>query len=267
MRTVKFKITGRCVRDCVFCPFHHDPHMLEVADLERFFGLLRRQVFGQLVINGGEPAVHPRFFDFCAYLRQQHKGRLTLALGTNLVPFSWARGRCAKVKQTVLETFDRLEVGCDDQHRNIEYLERYAPEIVAAGVQLHVNVVADYCGQETRQRIFALRDRHGFAAGFSEVHHFCAPKALRGPDAAPCRKRTRDLLIDCKGDAFYCYLQEMARAIFNVRTVTREELEFCLRRYDPQPYAYCGCCVRYRPEGVGRSIGRVLWRGGARPAH
>jgi hypothetical protein len=267
VRSVKFKINGRCVRDCVFCPFHKTPDMLEVRDLERFFDLLGRNIFGQLVINGGEPTVHPRFFDFCAYLRQHHRGRLKLALGTNLVPFAWARGRCAGIRSAVLETFDRLEVGCDDEHRNIEYLERFAPEIVAAGVELHVNVVANYCGPETRRRIVALRDIHGFDVGFSEVHHFCTSKPLRNGDATPCRKRSRDLLISSNGDAFFCFLQEFEKPVFNLSRVTREELAYVLERYDPLAYRFCACCERYRPDDPGRALWRALrppWAGARR---
>jgi hypothetical protein len=264
VRTIKFKITGRCVRACVFCPFHGTPHMLEVKDLERFFDLLGRTVFGQLVINGGEATVHPRFFDFCAYLRRCHKGRLKLALGTNLVSFSWARGRCADIKRKVLETFDRLEVGCDDEHRNIEHLERFAPEITAAGIELHVNVMADYCGQETKRRILVLRDRHGFDVGFSETHHFCTSRPIRNERAVPCRKRTRDLLIDSNGDAFYCHLQEMERPLFNLSKVTRDNLAYFLERHDAPAYRFCAFCRRYQPEGLGHALMRVVRRSLAR---
>jgi hypothetical protein len=268
LRSVKFKIIGRCVRDCVFCPFHRSADILEVGDLERFFDLLEGDVFGQLVLNGGEPTVHPRFFDFCAYLRRRHKGRLKLALGTNLVPFSWARGRCAGIRPAVLETFERLEVGCDDEHQNIDQLERFAPEITAAGIELHVNVMADYCGAETRRRILAVRDRYGADVGFSEVHHVCTTAPLRNQDAVPCRKRTRDLLIDCNGDAYFCFLQELEQPVFNLATVAREELAYFVDRYDPPAYGYCACCRRYRPDDMGHAVMRIVRRrllAGARP--
>jgi hypothetical protein len=232
--------------------------MLEVRDLKRFFDMLGQAVFRRLVINGGEPTIHPRFFDICEYLRQYHKKHRELSLGTNLMSFSWARGRCAGIKRTVFETFDRLEVGCDDEHGNIEHVERFVPEILAAGVGLYVNVMTDYCGEDTKRRILGLRDRHGFEVGFSGVHHFYKSRPRQSESGGSCRKRTRDLLISCNGDAFFCFLQEMERPLFNLLTVTREEMGYFLERYDPPAYQYCACCPRYRSEGVGRALMRVL---------
>ena len=45
----------------------------------------------------------------------------------------------------ILKTFDRIEVGCDDEHRNIELLEYFTPIITKAGLMLTVKVLREYC--------------------------------------------------------------------------------------------------------------------------
>jgi hypothetical protein len=248
VETLKFKINGRCVNKCRFCPFHSDPHLLEVKDIGRFFDLVGRKNFNHLVVNGGEPTIHPRFSDICIYLKEQCKDRMLLSLGTNLIPFSWSRGRYTNLKETVFETFHRLEVGCDDEHRNIDSLERFAPEIVGAGIVLDVNVMPEYCSEATKERILALKDHYGLNVTFSELHHYYESQPVINDTSIPCQKRTLDLLINCNGDTFFCYHQEMENPIFNLFSVTREELEYFLEQHDPQRYQFCKCCPRYTPE-------------------
>lgn len=248
IKAVKFKINGRCINKCRFCPFHDDPRLLQVRDISHFFDMAGKRAFESLVVNGGEPTIHPRFSDICSYLRDNCRDRMRMSLGTNLIPLSWSRGRYANIKKTILQTFHRIEVGCDDEHRNIHYLERFAPEIVGAGVMLDVNVMPDYCSEETKRRILALRDLYGLRVKFSELHHYYESQPTINDTSIPCKKRAQRLLIDCNGDAFFCYHQEMEKPIFNLFTVTKKDLMYFLERYDPQRYRFCDCCKRYIPE-------------------
>jgi hypothetical protein len=248
INAVKLKINGRCTNKCRFCPFHNDPHLLEVNDIARFFDMAGRRNFNWLIINGGEPTIHPRFSEICVYMQEHCTGQMLLSLGTNLIPLSWSRGRYANLKKTIFETFDRLEVGCDDEHRNIDNLERFAPQIVGAGIKLYVNVMTEYCSEATKERILELRDSYGLKVTFSGLHHYYESQPIINEISAPCQERTRDLLIDCDGSAFFCYRQEMEKPLFNLFTVTREELDFFLEQYDPQRYEFCSCCTRYTPE-------------------
>lgn len=248
VETVKFKINGQCINKCRFCPFHDDPSLLEVADIARFFDMIGRKTFKSLVINGGEPTIHPRFSDICTYLKEKCKDRMFLSLGTNLIPFALSRGRYAGLKETVLDTFHRLEVGCDDEHRNIDYLERFAPEIVGAGIMLDVNVMPEYCSKETKDRILALRDQYSLNVTFSELHHYYESRPVINDISIPCKKRAQKLLINCNGDAFFCYHQEMEKPIFNLFAVTKEDLMHFIEQYDPGSYRFCECCPRYMPE-------------------
>lgn len=250
IKTIKFKINGRCVNKCRFCPFHSDPHLLEVKDIAHFFDMAGEKPFRFLVVNGGEPTIHPQFSEICIYLKEQCRDRMFMSLGTNLIPFSWSRGRYVDLKKTILETFHRIEVGCDDEHRNIDYLERFAPEIVGAGIRLDVNVLPEYCSEETKGRILALKDLYGLKVTFSELHHCYESRPVINKTSVPCQKRTQQLLINCDGNAFFCYHQEMERPVFNLFTVTGEELLYFLDQHDPQEYKFCGCCPRYLPERI-----------------
>jgi hypothetical protein len=248
VKMVKFKINGRCVNKCRFCLFHSDPHLLEVNDIARFFEMVGRKNFQHVVVNGGEPTIHPRFSDICIYLKEQCKGRMILSLGTNLIPFSWSRGRYTNLKETVFDTFNRLEVGCDDEHRNIDYLERFVPEIVGAGIELFVNVMPEYCSDVTKRRILALKDHYNIDVGFTELHHYYESRPIINDTSLPCKKRVDKLLIDCNGNVFFCYNQEMEKPIFNLFNVTKEEIEYFIEQHDPQRYQFCNCCPKYIPE-------------------
>ncbi len=248
VETVKFKINGQCINKCRFCPFHDDPSLLEVTDIARFFDMLGKKTFKSLVINGGEPTIHPRFSDICAYLKDNCKDGMFLSLGTNLIPFGLSRGRYAGLKETVFETFHRLEVGCDDEHRNIDFLERFTPEIVGAGIELDVNVMPEYCSKETKGRILALKDLYGLKVTFSELHHYYESRPIINDASIPCTKRAKKLLINCNGDAFFCYHQEMERPSFNLFAVNKEQLLYFIEKYDPPRYRFCDCCPRYTSE-------------------
>lgn len=248
--TVKLKINGRCVNKCRFCPFHNDPHLLEAKDIANFFRLAGKRPIGSIVINGGEPTIHPRFRDICAYLKEQHRHDKLLSLGTNLIPFTWARGRYIGLQKTVFEVFHRIEVGCDDEHRNIDVLERFAPEIVAAGITLDVNVMPEYCSTKTKERILAVRDRCGIKVTFSELHHYYKSRPVINNTSRRCRKRLQNLLINCNGDAFFCFHQEFERPLFNLFTAGSEEISYFLGRYDPPPYLFCACCPRFVAESL-----------------
>ena len=133
---LKMKINGRCVNNCVFCLFHKDSNRLEVQDIANFFNKLTKPRFRRTDINGGEPTIHPHFLEICALLRQRFGGKIPLRLGINLIPLARRRDRSstfAKRFEAVLDTFDVILVGCDDEHHNIEYLEELGPEIIQAG--------------------------------------------------------------------------------------------------------------------------------------
>jgi hypothetical protein len=245
---IKFKINGLCVNNCSFCMFHNDPHRLEVKDIDYFLNLLGNREFGRIIINGGEPTLHPHFLDICDYLKERFRGRISLRLGTNLITLSKNSPRAAAMRSKVFETFDHIEVGCDDEHRNIDIVEKLAPIIIDSGISFDLNVLSAYCSESIRRRIMTLRSRCDFRLFFSELHHFYEDKPRRNNTSTRCRNRVRSFLLNCDGSAFYCFQQEMAKPLFNLASVTKEKMEYYFTEYDPEPYQYCSCCPLYRPE-------------------
>jgi hypothetical protein len=245
---IKLKINGLCVNKCSFCLFHDDPRRLEKEDIAYFFDMIGDAKFGRIIVNGGEPTIHPHFAEICDLLRENFRGRASLRLGTNLIPMSGPGTKSAVLLEKVLETYDHIEVGCDDEHRNIERLERLGPIIVGAGIDLDVNVVNEFCSEETKNRILKLRDRLNIRLYLSDVHHFYKSRPVVNDMSVPCRNRARSFLLNCDKNAYFCFQQEMEKPLFNLQDVSREELNYYFRYYDPPPYNYCGCCPLYKPE-------------------
>jgi hypothetical protein len=252
----KIKINGVCVNRCRFCIYHSDRRRLEVRDLDYFFGLFETSTFQTILINGGEPTIHPSFVDICHFLRERFRGRARLVVGSNLIPLARDSRRYQKALTALCETFDRVEVGCDDEHRNIAAAERLIPEIVGAGLSVAINVMEGYCSPETRERIVSLTDRYGLDLNFSGIHHLYEGREARNDLSAPCRKRAQHLVLKCNGDAFFCFHQEMETPLFNLFDVSRERFNYFLKEYVSESYRFCSCCPLYEPE---RGVGRRAW--------
>lgn len=245
---IKIKINGLCTNRCVFCPFHSDPEKLEVEDLARFFDMIENPKYRRIDINGGEPTLHPRFLEICAFLRDRFKGKVALHLGTNLIPVARKDERWSRVLEEVLRTFDMISVGCDDEHKNIHHLEELAPIIVGNGIRLSVNVMADYCSEDIKDRIVALKKAVGFRVSYSDVHHYYEDRAVVNTAMIPCRRQVHEFMLNCNGEGFFCFHQEFEEPVFNLHTVEKEELNYFLSEYVPDPYRFCGTCSLYKPK-------------------
>lgn len=246
----KIKINGYCPNRCCFCPYHDDPRRLNVKDLVRFFDMIEKPKFRRIDINGGEPTVYPEFMEICDFLRERFKGKVALHLGTNLIPLSH-RGKKAKLANMfdkVMDTFDMISVGCDDEHENIDHLEELAPEIVKAGKRLCVNVLDEYCSEEIRARIIAVKKKTGMGLTFSGEDHFVHEGPPKNDASIPCRSIVHELVVDCNGDAFFCFHQEHEIPLFNLLTVNKEELNYYLDEHMPEPYRFCSHCAHYKPQ-------------------
>ncbi|MFH0725646.1 MAG: hypothetical protein V2B19_04725 [Pseudomonadota bacterium] len=266
---IKIKINGQCVNSCAFCKFHNDRRRLEAGDLAGFFDKISFSRYKRIDINGGEPTLHPHFSEICDFLKKRFKGKQVLYLGTNLIPLARRASGSAAFKEryrNVLDTFDVISVGCDDEHHNIDALEALGPEIIQSGHLLYVNVVTAYCSPGTKKRILSLQQRLGMRVSFSDVHHFYAGRQMHDDRSLPCNRRVKELLINCNGDAFFCFHQELEEPIFNLHTVTPAELNHFLNDYIPEPYHYCGCCPCYRP-GLAKSLRASLSAIGANRRH
>ena len=245
---IKIKINGLCTNRCVFCPFHSDPEKLEVEDLVRFFDMIEKPTYRRIDINGGEPTLHPRFLEICDFLRDRFKGRIALHLGTNLIPIARKDARWSRVREEVLRTFDMISVGCDDEHKNIQYLEEFAPMIVHSGIRLAVNVMTEYCSEEIMDRIAALKQAVGFRVSYSDVHHYYENRSIVNTAMIPCRRQAHEFMLNSNGEGVFCFHQEFEEPLFNLHTVQKHELNYFLSEYVPDPYRFCGACSLYSPK-------------------
>lgn len=245
---MKLKINGRCVNKCSYCKFHDDPSLLEVRDIEKFFEILGHQSFAGLIINGGEPTIHPRFMDICDFLSDHFTGKVLLRLGTNLIPLARSSERYQNIYKKVLSTFDHLDVGCDDEHNNIDVLESLAPDITRQGLSITVNVVNGYCSEQTLGRIKAVECLPGITVNLSNVYSTYEGRRVRNSVLAPCRHRFRNFVMDCNGNTFFCYQQEYEKPLFNCFSVKRDEMLYFMNYYDPGIFKFCSYCDLYEPD-------------------
>ncbi len=246
--TVKIKINGICIRNCVFCTFNNDTSRLDVKNIDFFLDLLNEWDFKRIIINGGEPSLHPNYCEITDFLRAHYKGRKRLELGTNLVTFGDGKARWRQLWQDTLETYDRIQVGCDDEHDNIEYLEQLTPEILNAGIRLAINVIDPYCGVSTRNRILSIAELTGVSVEFSRLMHDYQELPRIRESTEPCSHRVRDLLLNCNGDVFFCYQQEHEHPLFNLYTTSPEEAKLLLFEHDPKHYIFCDFCERHSAD-------------------
>lgn len=248
--TVKVKINGQCMNCCVFCPFNRNTSLLEIEDLVKLFSMLEDDTYFRIIINGGEPTIHPRFIEITQFLKERFKGVVRLELGTNLIALYSSRVNAKRKLNSVLETYDRIQVGCDDEHQNISHLENLAPILSYAEVDVAVNSILDYCSAETKTRLIRLEKKYDFDVYFSGLHHDYRQLPVLQNVKIPCVTRVRDLLVNCNGDVFFCYHQEHELPIFNLHNKTSSMGKALIAEYEPEIYEFCRCCERYSPESA-----------------
>jgi len=262
LRTIKVKINGRCMNACRFCTFHGRKERLEWEHVERVLRAAPGDWRGQLLINGGEPTLHPRFVSIARRLGAL-RPRLRVGLGTNLRLFErMASGR--QVSDRVIERwtalcscFDLVQIGCDDEHRNLRVVRRLVPRLREQGVEVYLNCLLEAASEQIRSSLRTLDRQTGSITRFGHVTPRGEARPSGPVSSAPglCVKRRRELLVDCDGALFFCFNQELARPVGMLQALGRGELRALVRYHVPaQPYAACASCDRFeghheRPRG------------------
>lgn len=242
--TVKVKINGVCNNKCRFCTFNSDRSRLSPADMENIISILPNTYY-RLIINGGEPTIHPDFVEVSNLLHERLGDFTRLELGTNLKIITTEWGNKKDILGAIIRTYDRIQVGCDDEHGNIDNLENLAPLFSSHGIRVSVNVIGDYCCETTLERIKALSLLDGCDFVVSSLMHDYDDLPLIKHRIHPCRIRNRDLLINCNGDVFFCFQQEHEVPIMNIHTVSQEHLVETLKQHDPGIFKFCSHCHHY----------------------
>jgi hypothetical protein len=257
LQTIKVKINGRCMNACRFCTFHGRPERLEWENVERVLRAAPEGWTGQVLVNGGEPTLHPRFVVIAKALDALRPG-CRVGVGSNLRLFEhMAAGRSVSSRVTacweaLLNCFDLAQIGCDDEHRNLEVVEKLVPELRDRGVDVYLNCLVEAASTETCTRLKALDARTGSRTRFSHITPRGSVRAARAValSSTPlCAKRRRELLVDCDGMLHFCFNQELERPIGNLHALNDEALRRVVRGHVPtRPYAACATCTRFQPE-------------------
>lgn len=239
---LKIKINSRCTRKCSFCIFSDNAK--DDMSLQSMKAILSKAkttfYFSKIHINGGEPTLHPEFREISEYLRTEFQGK-GLILGTNCTTIS----KIPKLKNIVLSCYDSFFIGCDDEHRNIDDVEKIIPQMVQASKFVLINTLRDYLSPETKNRLSQLCSLLPVVHVLNNVHHLCT--GTKKNVQAPCvRYKNKNLLVVKNMDCFRCFnaINE-DEPEFNLLNPNLKKLLFT---QPSTPYSFCSYCDEYLPE-------------------
>lgn len=250
LRTVKLKINGRCMNRCCFCVFNNRSEQLEDGDVSRLLRVIGKEWKGLLVINGGEPTIHPRFQEISYVLAGDARANRR-GVGTNLRLFERRSSQSERIWSTILDCYDIVQIGCDDEHRNLDVVEQRVPELRSAGKEVYIQCAAEFASRRTHRRLRELDDQTGSRTRFTQVTNH---GNYRASDPVPprkflCDKRRREVLIDCDGEIFFCFQQDFSTSEGNFFQLDDTELRHLIfNRVPTEPYRSCPDCSRRSPE-------------------
>jgi cyclic pyranopterin phosphate synthase len=239
LNTAKIKITTKCNRSCDFCIFA-DGAQGENMSPELFSAVLTRLEtipFRQLHINGGEPTVHRDFAALSDTARSRFPGTV-MVLGTNAVTL--ARNR--RIMDATLRSYDRILIGCDDEHANEAEVHAVVPRLREAGKTVVVNSVLEGSGSGRLTRLARLCARYGAVHVTNHVHHIDVGQPVNDLRGLCHRHLDQHLMIEMDGSCYRCFNamakddsefsvwdEDFAAKVFAPRT---HHFRFCLRCHE-----------------------------------
>lgn len=248
---IKLKINGVCMNKCKFCQFHNSLDRLSVFDLKKFFNKIDSRNynrFRRIIINGGEPTLHPDFIKINDLLRSLFRNKKRLEIGTNLRLFEVNNIHTRKILESIYSTYQRIQVGCDDEHKNIDIVEKLIPEFCRRNIKMAINSIDGYYSKETKLRLLKISKAFGIKLFFSPLAHMWQKKPFIGHESL-CKKRREDFLVDCNGNAYFCYQQELEKPIFNIHKTSKSDFNYFLFDYIPEKkYKFCDYCEKFQKD-------------------
>ena len=255
VQVIKVKINGRCMNACRFCTFHGRPERLEWPQVSRVLRAAPEGWRGLVLINGGEPTLHPRFVTIAERLGALRPG-LRVGLGTNLRLFERMAAGVATPDgirarwRAILACFDLVQIGCDDEHRNLDVVERLMPSLREAGHEVYLNCLVEAASPATQERLRALDCATGSQTRFAHVTPRGAERQRASEQGTRglCARRRHQLLVDCDGAIHFCFDQELERPVANLHELDDAELREIVRHYVPlRPFEACPRCRSFAP--------------------
>lgn len=247
--TIKFKINGLCMNRCCFCIFNNDSRILSMEDIEKVLYAVPDDWKGQILINGGEPTLHENIISIGEYLSARYENS-RLGLGTNLRIFEKKNPKSDSIFKSIIDHYNLVQIGCDDEHRNLEIVERLVPVITANGLDVYINCIQEYATEETVLRLKELDNISGSKTRLSSVldHSRFHREDITHADKL-CARRQQEVLIGNDGEIYFCFKQDFLRSIGNIRNLEVNEInELLFHSTIKEPYSACSVCPHYEPE-------------------
>jgi len=235
---LKIKITSKCTRKCSYCIFSDNREQdLSFEKFKLIIEKFKSIHVNKIFINGGEPTLHPSLELMGKYLKERFPSK-ELIIGTNCTIIS----KSNKIFQIVTKYFDTFAIGCDDEHRNFEDVEKIVPKIRSLGKTVVVNTLIDFISSDNKLALDEFCKNNGIIHVYNNLHHFCVGK--KNKIGKICSKLTNiNLMITRNGDCFRCFnAVDEKLPEFNINDKDCLERVFQKRK---QHYNFCYYCDEY----------------------
>lgn len=249
LETIKIKINGSCMNRCCFCIFNNDSRILTITDIEKVLGAVPDDWRGQILINGGEPTLHTNIIEIGEYLSTCCQDS-RLGLGTNLRIFEKNSPKSDSIFKSIIDHYDLVQIGCDDEHRNLEIVESLVPVLTSNGLEVYINCIQEYATEETVLRLKELDNNSGSKTHLSNVldHSRFHLEDITQIDKL-CARRQQEVLIGNDGEIYFCFKQDFLTSIGNIRKLQVDGIsELLFHSKIKEPYYACSVCPHYEPE-------------------
>lgn len=243
---LKVKITNRCNRDCCFCVFNsiETGYDLSFEKYKIIIEKLKKLHFYKFHINGGEPLIHPQFVEMTKYAKEAFPN-VKMVLGTNAILLN-----NADIINFVSDYYDEICIGCDLEHKNIEYVEKAVPQILNRNnnIKIIINSIIEYANSTFFERLDALKGRfkEQIILVNNNVYHVKEGKPINQLTNLCVNNSSSNLLIQENGQCYRCFNCEVpADREFNIFD---SDFDTKVQQRHMKHYKYCAWCKLYKAK-------------------
>ena len=236
----KVKITAKCNRNCSFCVFHDGINDMDFDTFKFIIEKSKNIDFDTFHINGGEPLIHPQFIEISNYLKEIYSDK-KLVLGTNGILFSKKN-----IYDCIIKNYDEVCIGCDDEHKNIEYLEKYLPQMIEnSNILFIINSINQYTSILIQEKLQLLKEKYPerIILVKNDVHHIADNYKIHKLSKLCNQGGKRVLMIDERGNIYRCFNSKVPDDIeFNIFD---KDVLIKINKPRDMHYKYCPYCPLY----------------------
>lgn len=241
---LKVKITNRCNRDCYFCVFNsiETGYDLSFEEYKIIIEKLKKLQFNKFHINGGEPLIHPQFMEMTKYAKEAFHN-VKMVLGTNAILL-----HNVDIINFVSDYYDEICIGCDLEHKNIEYVEKVVPQIINRNkkIKIIINSIIEYTNSAFSERLDKLKERFSdqMILVNNNVYHVKEGKPINQLTSLCVHNTSSNLLIQENGECYRCFNSEVPEdREFNIFD---SDFETNVHQRHMTHYKYCAWCKAYK---------------------